>query len=38
MALAYLKRGANINTVVSEQGTAFSVRELHQKNAVSSTE
>jgi folate-binding protein YgfZ len=37
VALAYLKRGADFRIVVSEIGTAFEVREIHQENSTAST-
>jgi folate-binding protein YgfZ len=36
-ALAYLKRGADFRVVVSESGTAFEVRELHQETSIASS-
>ena len=36
-ALAYLKRGADFRVVVSETGTAFEVRELHQETSIASS-
>jgi folate-binding protein YgfZ len=36
-ALAYLKRGADFPVVVSETGTAFEVRELHQETSIASS-
>jgi folate-binding protein YgfZ len=35
-ALAYLKRGADVRSVVSETGTTFDVRELHQEASPAS--
>ncbi len=37
VALAYLKRGADFRVVVSETGTAFEVRELHQETSLASS-
>ena len=37
VALAYLKRGADFRVVVSETGTAFEVRELHQETSIASS-